>query len=186
MRGKKWQTIWHQRNRLQLGETVLAWETVQFYNKYRFRFAFFIFFQSFFPVQQQKSTDLLSLSIRRNAYLWFDWISWTKSAASMYTFFYQKSAFLLPCLKQEQTYNIAAGFFSWILKSWFNTAEHESQHSDDCLTFLLWAYYKMLVLEVSDCLYRQRKHGGTDIRLDREHTYTSMDKKCAFIQNIFF
>lgn len=40
-----------------------------------------------------------------------DWISWTKTAESGYKFFDQKSAFLLPRVKQEQTYNIAAGLF---------------------------------------------------------------------------
>lgn len=62
---------------------------------------------------------------------------------------------------QEETYNIAAGFFRWGIESWFHT---ESQHSDDCLTCLLWAYYKMLVFEVSECLYWQKKHEGTGTR----------------------
>lgn len=52
---------------------------------------------------------ILSSKVRRNENLWFDWISWTKTAEFMYKSFYQKSAF--PSSKQEQTHNIAAGFF---------------------------------------------------------------------------
>lgn len=140
----------------------------QFYSKYCFSFAFFTCISNdfFFPVQQQKLTGLFILSTRSDVMKIFGLIGFPgqreQSLCTNPSIRNLLSFFLTRANKQHS---------SWLLHE---DSIHGLTLLSTSLNILMivshvcFELIKMLVFEVSDCLYRLLKYEGTDLGLERK------------------